>query len=63
MLSRRTITVLEALQMMRQQVPDSSCFAKWKVIGIVDVMDVIHACGGADGWQSMFSSAMEIDDV
>jgi CBS domain-containing protein len=58
------ITVLEALQMMHDNkfLTLPVCEDDGRVIGIVDVMDVIHACGGADGWQSMFSSAMEIDD-
>jgi len=27
------------------------------------VMDVIYGCGGADGWRSIFTSAMELDDT
>jgi CBS domain-containing protein len=33
------------------------------VIGIVDVMDVIYGCGGAEGWRSIFSSSLELDDL
>jgi CBS domain-containing protein len=26
-------------------------------------VDVIYGCGGADGWRSVFNSAMELDDA
>jgi CBS domain-containing protein len=58
------ITVLEALQMMHDNkfLTLPVCEDDGRVVGIVDVMDVIHACGGVDGWRSMFSNAMDIDD-
>jgi CBS domain-containing protein len=58
------ITVLEALQTMHDNkfLTLPVCEDDGTVVGIVDVMDVICACGGADGWKSMFSNAMEIDD-
>jgi CBS domain-containing protein len=33
------------------------------VVGIVDVMDVIHACGGPDHWRSIFEVALQMDDA
>merc|ERR1712232_173077 len=33
------------------------------VVGLVDVMDVIYGCGGAEGWRSVFSSSLELDDL
>jgi CBS domain-containing protein len=58
------ITVLEALQMMHDNkfLTLPVCEDDGTVVGIVDVMDVIYACGGVDGWKSMFSNAMEIGD-
>jgi len=32
------------------------------VIGLVDVMDLIHGCGGGAGWRSIFGSAMDVSD-
>lgn len=59
------ITVLEALQTMHDQrfLTLPVCEDDGTVIGLVDVMDVIYGCGGADGWRSIFNSAMEIDDT
>jgi CBS domain-containing protein len=59
------ITVLEALQMMHDNkfLTLPVCEDDGKVIGIVDVMDVIHACGGVDGWRSMFSQMDTDDDI
>ncbi len=58
------ITVLEALQIMHDQkfLTLPVCEASGTVIGLVDVMDVIHGCGGAEGWRSVFSTVMEMDD-
>jgi signal-transduction protein with cAMP-binding, CBS, and nucleotidyltransferase domain len=58
------LTVLEALQIMHDQkfLTLPVCEANGSVVGLVDVMDVIHGCGGAEGWRSVFSSAMEMDD-
>jgi len=60
-------TVLEALQTMHDHtvltlpVVEDEC-DDTVIVGLVDVMDVIHGCGGADGWRSIFSSVMEMDD-
>jgi myosin heavy subunit/signal-transduction protein with cAMP-binding, CBS, and nucleotidyltransferase domain len=58
------ITVLEALQMMHDNkfLTLPVCEADGRVVGLVDVMDVINGCGGAEGWKSVFSSMMEMDD-
>jgi signal-transduction protein with cAMP-binding, CBS, and nucleotidyltransferase domain len=58
------MTVLEALQTMHDNkfLTLPVCEEDGTVIGIVDVMDVIHGCGGAEGWRSIFQSAMELDD-
>jgi len=59
------MTVLEALQTMHDHrfltLPVRE--ADGRVVGLVDVMDVIYGCGGAEGWRSVFSSAMEVDDA
>ena len=33
------------------------------VVGLVSVMDVIHGCGGSEGWRSIFANAMDADNV
>ena len=33
------------------------------VVGLVDVMDCIYGCGGAEGWRSVFNSALDLDDL
>jgi len=38
------------------------CESDGRVVGLVDVMDVIYGCGGAEGWRSIFSSAMDFND-
>merc|ERR1712151_402815 len=38
------------------------CEEDGTVVGIVDVMDVIYACGGADGWRSIFGATLDVDD-
>ena len=56
--------VLEALQTMHDNkflnlpVVDGD----GSVLGLVDVMDLISAVGGADGWRSIFSSALDAGD-
>ena len=58
------MTVLEALQTMH----DNSfltlpvCEEDGTIVGLVDVMDVIYGCGGAEGWRSVFDSALDIED-
>lgn len=58
------ITVLEALQTMHDNkfLTLPVCEEDGTVVGIVDVMDVIYGCGGAEGWRSIFNSAMDLDD-
>jgi CBS domain-containing protein len=58
------MTVLEALQTMHDHriLALPVCKEDGSVLGIVDVMDVIDACGGADGWRAVFESALDIDD-
>jgi len=59
------ITVLEALQTMHDErfLTLPVCEGDGTVVGLVDVMDVIYGCGGADGWRSIFKSAMELEDA
>ena len=58
------LTVLEALVVMHDHrflslpVQDAS----GAVLGVVDVMDCISACGGKEGWRSIFSRTIELDD-
>ena len=58
-------TVLEALQVMHDNdfLTLPVCESDGRVVGLVDVMDVIYGCGGAEGWRSIFNSAVEIDDA
>jgi CBS domain-containing protein len=58
------ITVLEALQIMHDNrfLTLPVCEADGKVLGLVDVMDVIYGCGGTEGWKSVFNSALDIQD-
>jgi CBS domain-containing protein len=58
------VTVVEALHMMvdHRVLTLPVCEKNGDVIGLVDVMDVIYGCGGTEGWRSVFSSAMDIDD-
>eukprot|EP00978_Attheya_sp_CCMP212_P049632 scaffold689671_cov153-Attheya_sp.AAC.1 len=40
------------------------CEEDGMVVGLVTVMDLVYGSGGADGWRSIFSSAMDVaDDV
>ena len=58
------ISILEALQIMHDQrfLTLPVCETDGTVVGLVDVMDVIYGCGGADGWRSIFSCTMEMED-
>ena len=58
-------TALEAIQVMNDHkiLTLPVCENDGTVVGIVDVMDVIYGCGGADGWRSIFGSSLDIDDV
>jgi len=57
-------SVLEALQMMHDShfLNLPVCGKGGIVVGLVDVMDVIYGCGGAEGWRSIFDSAIDIDE-
>ncbi|KAL9188488.1 hypothetical protein ACHAXT_006866 [Thalassiosira profunda] len=58
-------TVLEALQIMHDNkfLTLPVCESNGAVVGMVDVMDCVYASGGAEGWKSIFASAMECDDL
>ena len=58
------ITVLEALQLMHDNkfLTLPVCESSGSVVGLVTVMDVIYGCGGAEGWRSIFDSAMNVSD-
>jgi CBS domain-containing protein len=58
------ITVLEALQTMHDNkfLTLPVCEEDGTVVGLVDVMDVIYGCGGAEGWRSIFSSSIDHDN-
>lgn len=58
------IDVLEALHLMNDQrfLTLPVCEEDGTVVGLVDVMDVIYGCGGAEGWRSIFKNAMDLDD-
>merc|ERR1712151_244961 len=57
-------TALEAIQMMHDYkiLTLPVCEEDGTVVGIVDVLDVIYGCGGADGWRSIFGSSLDVDD-
>jgi CBS domain-containing protein len=59
------MNALEALQMMHDNkfLTLPVCEDEGDVVGLVDVMDVIHACGDAEHWRSLFEAAMDVDDV
>jgi CBS domain-containing protein len=58
-------TVLEALQIMHDNkfLTLPVCEEDGSVVGLVDVLDCVHASGGADGWRSLFDTALDQDDV
>jgi len=57
-------TVLEALQIMHDNkfLTLPVCEEDGGVVGLVDVLDCVHASGGADGWRSLFDTALDQDD-
>jgi len=57
------MSVLEALQIMHDNrfLTLPVCESDGRVVGIVDVMDVIYGCGGSEGWRSVFAAAMEVE--
>jgi CBS domain-containing protein len=58
------MTVVEALKMMHDNkfLTLPVCEENGSIAGIVDVMDLIHACGGAEHWRSIFEAALQVDD-
>lgn len=58
-------TVLEALQIMHENrfLTLPVCEDDGRVVGLVDVMDCVYASGGAEGWKSLFDSALDQDDM
>ena len=59
------MTVLEALQTMHDNkfLTLPVCEENGTVVGLVNVMDVIYGCGGVEGWRSIFSTSLELDDM
>jgi len=57
-------SVLEALQVMHDNLFLNLpvCEEGGIVVGLVDVMDVIYGCGGAEGWKSIFNSTIDMDE-
>ena len=57
-------SVLEALQIMHDNkfLTLPVCEEDGTVVGLVGVMDLVYGSGGADGWRSIFDSAMDIAD-
>ena len=57
-------TVLEALQIMHDNkfLTLPVCEEDGTVVGLVGVMDLVYGSGGADGWRSIFDSAMDLAD-
>jgi len=58
-------TIVQAMQIMHDNgfLTLPVCGEDGTICGVVDVMDLIYGAGGADGWRSIFDSAMEIDDL
>ena len=58
------ISVVEALQIMHDEkmLTLAICEEDGRVLGLVDVMDLIYGCGGAEGWRSIFGSSMDTSD-
>ncbi|KAG7356863.1 cystathionine beta synthase domain containing protein [Nitzschia inconspicua] len=59
------MSVLEALQTMHDNkfLTLPVCEDDGTVVGLVNVMDVIYGCGGAEGWRSIFSNTLDLDDL
>lgn len=58
------MTAIEALRMMHDNrfLSLPVCETNGSIIGIVDVMDLIYACGGVEHWRSIFEMALKVDD-
>ena len=59
------MTALEGLQIMHDHrfLSLPVCEVDGQVVGVVSVLEVMHAFGGADGWRDMFAKSMELDDI
>ena len=59
------MTILEALQTMHDNkfLTLPVCEENGTVVGLVNVMDVIYGCGGVEGWRSIFSTSLDLDDL
>jgi len=59
------VTIVEAMQTMHENkfLTLPVCESDGSVCGVMDVMDLIYGAGGADGWRSIFDSAIEMDDL
>jgi CBS domain-containing protein len=57
-------TVLEGLQFLHDHKIRSLpvCARDGSVLGVLDVLTLMAACGGSSGWRSIFSNAMELGD-
>jgi CBS domain-containing protein len=57
------MTVIEALTVMHDNkfLNLPVCESDGRVCGLVGVMDLIHGCGGAEGWRSLFDRTMGMD--
>jgi CBS domain-containing protein len=57
-------TVVEAMQIMHDNnfLTLPVCEENGTVCGVVDIMDLIYGVGGSEGWQSIFDSALDMDD-
>eukprot|EP00978_Attheya_sp_CCMP212_P044566 scaffold314568_cov52-Attheya_sp.AAC.1 len=58
------ITVLEAIHIMHENkfLTLPVCEEDGMVVGLVTVMDLVYGSGGADGWRSIFGSAIDVSD-
>ena len=59
------MTILEALQTMHDNkfLTLPVCEENGTVVGLVNVMDVIYGCGGVEGWRSIFTATLDLDDL
>ena len=58
-------TIVEAMQLMHENkfLTLPVCDDDGMICGVIDVMDLIYGCGGAEGWRSIFDNAMDMDDL
>ncbi|KAL7556939.1 hypothetical protein ACA910_005291 [Epithemia clementina (nom. ined.)] len=55
-------SIMEALQIMHDNkfLTLPVCESNGNVVGLVDVLDLLHGCGGAEGWRKIFQSSMDL---